>query len=59
MCIPPFNQESKSHFIMLKNLADENNLKHLSMGMSKDYKEAVEAGSTFIRIGSNLFGNRK
>jgi uncharacterized pyridoxal phosphate-containing UPF0001 family protein len=29
-----------------------------SMGMSKDYKEAIKAGATHIRLGTNLFGNR-
>ena len=33
-------------------------LKELSMGMSSDYIEAIEYGSTFVRIGSKIFGNR-
>lgn len=31
---------------------------HLSMGMSSDYKIAIESGSTIVRIGSNIFGSR-
>ena len=30
----------------------------LSMGMSSDYQEAFKSGATFLRIGSNIFGNR-
>jgi uncharacterized pyridoxal phosphate-containing UPF0001 family protein len=39
-------------------MAHENNFYELSMGMSNDYKVAVENGSTFIRIGSKIFGAR-
>lgn len=34
------------------------NLQHISMGMSSDYKIAIEEGSTMIRVGSSLFGER-
>ncbi|MCL2649959.1 MAG: YggS family pyridoxal phosphate-dependent enzyme [Candidatus Azobacteroides sp.] len=37
----------------------ENNFKELSMGMSDDYHEAIEEGSTLVRIGSKLFGERQ
>ena len=37
MCIPPINDDPKIHFNMLQTLADENNLKELSIGMSNDY----------------------
>ena len=59
MCIPPILDEPRPHFQMLKKLAIENNVKHLSMGMSSDYKIAVESGASFIRIGTQLFGERK
>ena len=59
MCIPPYNDNPTPHFIILKKLALENQLRHLSMGMSNDYKIALENGATFIRIGSQLFGNRQ
>jgi uncharacterized pyridoxal phosphate-containing UPF0001 family protein len=38
---------------------DDTNFNILSMGMSNDYKIAVESGSNLIRIGSMLFGSRK
>jgi hypothetical protein len=39
-------------------LATHNTLQELSMGMSNDYEEALKAGSTYLRIGSAIFGNR-
>ena len=59
MCLPPKDDDPKEHFLMLSDLAQKNNFKQLSMGMSNDYKIAIESGATFIRIGSNFFGNRK
>ena len=59
MCIPPINEDPRKHFLLLRNLALQNNLTQLSIGMSSDYKIATECGASFIRIGSNLFGNRK
>ena len=38
---------------------DESSFKEISMGMSSDYKTAVEEGSTLIRVGSNIFGERE
>ena len=58
MCIPPINKDPKEFFFKLKEIADKNNLKYLSMGMSSDYKEALLSGSTHIRVGSLLFGKR-
>ena len=61
MAIPPisldFNQR-KDLFRDCRNLANHLKLKDCSMGMSKDWREAVEAGSTWIRVGSLLFGKR-
>jgi pyridoxal phosphate enzyme (YggS family) len=56
MCIPPQNMNPEIYFNYLKNLRDSinHNLK-LSMGMSNDYKIALEAGSNLIRIGSLIF----
>lgn len=45
------------YFAFLKQLASTHNLPHLSMGMSQDYKEAVEFGATHIRIGTTIFSN--
>ena len=58
MCIPPINENPKEHFLLLKNMAKENKLKYLSMGMSADYITAIECGSTHVRIGSSIFGER-
>ena len=58
MCLPPLNDDPKEHFLMLSELALKNNLRQLSIGMSSDYKTAIECGATFIRIGSSLFGSR-
>jgi len=58
MCIPPADQDPASFFLSLKKIADRNNLLELSMGMSNDYKDAINHGATFIRIGSAIFGQR-
>ena len=42
----------------MSKLKDEVNLAELSMGMSSDYLKAVEFKSTYLRIGSNIFGQR-
>ena len=42
---------------VLLNCSD--NFKHISMGMSDDYLMAIECGSTMVRIGSTIFGNRQ
>lgn len=55
MCIPPVNEDSEHYFIQLKNLALDNNLKELSMGMSNDYIVAIKCGATFVRIGGKIF----
>ena len=58
MCIPPFNQDSTEYFKEMNILKKKLELNELSMGMSSDYINAVENGSTYLRIGSNIFGNR-
>ena len=58
MCIPPINEEPAMHFALLKKIAEKNNLKELSMGMSNDFKEALKFGATSVRIGSLIFGER-
>ena len=55
MCIPPINEDSEHYFIQLKNLALDNNLKELSMGMSNDYIDAIKSGATYVRIGGKIF----
>ena len=58
MCIPPVNKPPESYFLKLKKLNDDNNLKDLSMGMSDDYELAIKLGSTFVRVGTAIFGKR-
>jgi pyridoxal phosphate enzyme (YggS family) len=56
MCIPPVSSDPSFYFQALSKLAQDNNLKELSMGMSNDYISAIKNGSTFVRIGSGIFG---
>ncbi len=58
MCIPPINEEPSMHFSLLKKIASRNKLSELSMGMSADYEDAINFGSTSVRIGSMFFGER-
>jgi pyridoxal phosphate enzyme (YggS family) len=58
MCIPPFDADSSIFFPQMNLLNQKINLNELSMGMSSDYLEAIKFKSTFLRIGSNIFGQR-
>lgn len=58
MCIPPVAAPSGLHFGLLADLAQQLDLKNLSMGMSDDYPLALQYGATHIRVGSKLFGER-
>ena len=58
MCIPPLNQNSSTFFSKMCELNNKNGINHLSMGMSSDYIEAIKFKSTFLRIGSKIFGTR-
>ena len=58
MCIPPINEKPEKYFKEIKLLNKEFNLEEISMGMSSDYLKAVENSSTYLRIGSSIFGNR-
>jgi uncharacterized pyridoxal phosphate-containing UPF0001 family protein len=58
MCIPPAEQSPAPHFALLGEIARRNNLTQLSMGMSEDYEAAIRMGSTCIRIGRGIFGER-
>ena len=55
MCIPPLEIDPSKYFIKLADLAKENNLNELSMGMSNDYEYAIKNGATFVRVGSKIF----
>jgi pyridoxal phosphate enzyme (YggS family) len=58
MCIPPVNEEPNNFFKEMNLLNKKLNLLELSMGMSSDYLTAVENNSTYLRIGSSIFGQR-
>ena len=66
MTIPPYSRDSRENlenFWAAKRIFEEirqkiPTMKILSMGMSSDFKEAIAAGSTLIRVGSSLFGER-
>ena len=58
MCLPPINIDSKVFFSEMKKINLNLNLNELSMGMSSDYIDAIEYNSTYLRIGSNIFGKR-
>lgn len=69
MCIPPYvsPEQTRSYFKKMKALFDEMkqvdqdniDIQELSMGMSNDYRIAIEEGATMVRVGSAIFGNRK
>ena len=58
MCLPPNDSNSIKYFLEISKLAKKLNLKEFSMGMSGDYLDAIEANSTYLRIGSKIFGDR-
>ena len=58
MSIPPYNKDSLPYFKKMNELSNNLGLTEISMGMSNDYLEAIKQGSTFIRIGSKIFGSR-
>ena len=58
MCIPPINEQPNKYFEEMNQLNKKLNLSELSMGMSSDFLKATENHSTYLRIGSSIFGNR-
>ena len=58
MCLPPFDGNSHKYFEKLSNLNNKFFFKEISMGMSHDFIDAINFKSTFLRIGSKIFGNR-
>ena len=58
MCIPPANEEPDKYFKEIKLLNKKFDLAEISMGMSSDYLKAVENSSSYLRIGSSIFGER-
>ena len=58
MCLPPKEEQSSNYFLKMKELSTSVSSQELSMGMSGDYLKAAEYESTFLRIGSKIFGER-
>tara|TARA_B100000287_G_C20502182_1_gene729534 strand:- start:6 stop:668 length:663 start_codon:yes stop_codon:yes gene_type:complete len=58
MCIPPLDGNTSKYFSEMKNLNQKINFNELSMGMSSDYLNAIEYNSSYLRIGTNIFGER-
>ena len=58
MCIPPLNEPSEIFFKKMNELNKKLNFKELSMGMSSDYLDAIKNSATYVRIGTNIFGQR-
>lgn len=59
MCIPPHGVEPAPYFALLAELAGDQGLSRLSMGMSSDYETAIMCGATHVRVGTALFGPRE
>ena len=58
MCLPPNDNKSSIYFSKMHQLVKKLELKEISMGMSSDYLEAINHQSTYLRIGSKIFGER-
>ena len=58
MCIPPFDIDPSEYFKEINILNQKYGFSELSMGMSSDYVKATQNGSTYVRIGSSIFGKR-
>ena len=58
MCLPPIDQDVAPYFLKIKDIHTKLGLKELSMGMSNDYIKAIKFNSSYLRIGSKIFGQR-
>ncbi len=58
MAIPPADEPVSPHFALLSVIAKRNRIDELSIGMSADWPLAVQLGSTYVRVGSAIFGSR-
>ena len=58
MCLPPDDDQSENYFSKMQSINESLNLKEISMGMSNDYLKAIKFKSTFVRIGTKIFGQR-
>jgi len=59
MCLPPMNENPNQYFELLKKKSEGLKLTDLSMGMSGDFMDATSRGSTYLRLGTAIFGERK
>ena len=58
MCLPPISSDPEKYFSRMNYLNKKLNFKESSMGMSSDYLEAIQYNATYLRIGTNIFGER-
>ena len=58
MCIPPLNFNPEVFFVEMNKLNKDLGFEELSMGMSSDYLIAAKNFSTYVRVGSSIFGQR-
>ena len=58
MCIPPIDEDPEKSFLRMNYLKKKFNFEELSMGMSSDYLIALKFNTTYLRIGSEIFGQR-
>jgi pyridoxal phosphate enzyme (YggS family) len=58
MCIPPADIDPGGYFEEMNKLNENLNFSDLSMGMSSDFLKAAKYHSTYLRIGSSIFGKR-
>ena len=58
MCIPPMNVDPIFYFKEMYSINKSFGFSELSMGMSSDFQQAIEYSSTYLRIGSSIFGKR-
>ena len=58
MCLPPISKDVSQYFSLIKQKNDELGFKELSLGMSNDYLDALNYDTTFIRVGTKIFGER-
>ncbi len=58
MCLPPIDKDPEIFFSNMLKINNDLKLKELSMGMSEDYLKAIKYYSTYLRVGSKIFGSR-
>ncbi len=58
MCLPPANEPPAPHFALIAKIARRNEVNLLSMGMTADFRTAIEMGATHVRVGTAIFGQR-